>query len=187
MLATISTILRAVFFWGVSNTQSTLSLPAPGWQSAQSKPKESAMTPIAPRKSSGVSSLSVLVVTFLKNVPAFNGAWPACAAAWFGQPNPINPETVTMATARPVCLDQNFIHYPSLGTYRKLAIMSQGRGRVKREALRDLAPRIGMLGPFFMTEPCISSENVVKILPFAAPIIRPSVYAFFIRAVPHLG
>src|SRR5258708_4947228 len=36
MVATISTILRAVFFLGVSKTQSTLSEPAEGWQSAQS-------------------------------------------------------------------------------------------------------------------------------------------------------
>src|SRR5260370_42249698 len=36
MVETISTILRAVFFLGVSKTQSTLSEPAEGWQSAQS-------------------------------------------------------------------------------------------------------------------------------------------------------
>src|SRR5579863_6165929 len=120
MLATISTILRAVFLGGVSNTQSTLSVPAPGWQSAQSNPSESAMTPMALRKSSGVSSFSVLVVTFLKYVPDFTAvpaagfAAGACAAARSDSANPmINPAEVP-AAASINRFDQILIYHPSL-------------------------------------------------------------------------
>src|SRR4029077_7842790 len=70
MVATISVILRAVIFFCVSNTQSTLSEPAPGWQSEQSNPSAAAITPIAPMKSSTLRPLRVLVETFLKNTPA---------------------------------------------------------------------------------------------------------------------
>jgi hypothetical protein len=66
MVATISIIRRAVLFWGVSIDQSTVSVPAFGWQSAQSRPRPAAITPILATKSSTLNSLSVLVVTFLK-------------------------------------------------------------------------------------------------------------------------
>src|SRR5690348_2147237 len=70
MAVTISTILRAVRFLGLlSVTQSMLSVPAPGWQLEQSYPTAAVMTPIAPRKSLGVSPFNVAVVTFLKYSP----------------------------------------------------------------------------------------------------------------------
>src|SRR5579862_6931066 len=80
MTATISTILRAVIFLCVSNTQFTLSEPAPGWQSEQSKPSAAVITPIASMKSATGRTLSVLVLTALKSAPA---VWPGCAL-YFG-------------------------------------------------------------------------------------------------------
>ncbi len=74
MVATISIIRRAMTLVGIlSETQSTASKPAPGWQFEQSHANAPAITPIAPRKSSTVSPLSVLVVTFLKLSPAVFG------------------------------------------------------------------------------------------------------------------
>ncbi len=70
MATTISSMRRAVRFSRVSMTQLTVSVPAPGWQSAQSQPSAADMTPIAAMKSSTVRSFRVVVVTFLKNVPA---------------------------------------------------------------------------------------------------------------------
>src|ERR1019366_7927755 len=70
IVATISVILRAVIFLGVSMTQFTVSEPAPGWQSEQSKPTPAAMTPMACRKSSTLSTFRVLVLTALKYCPA---------------------------------------------------------------------------------------------------------------------
>src|SRR5271166_7148 len=67
------------------------------------------MTPIAPRKSLGVSSLSVLVVTFLKNTPDFCLLAPApcpCAAACLTNTGvsmymrPIRPSPATDIRAR---------------------------------------------------------------------------------------
>src|SRR5215471_17095506 len=85
MPATISTIRRVVILRGVSVTKSALSVPAFGWQSAQSRPRFAEMTPMLAMKSSTVSSLSVLVVTFLNATPAFRaddggaGLWAATA------------------------------------------------------------------------------------------------------------
>ena len=92
MTCTIFTILRAVIFWGVSKTQLTLSVPAPGWQSAQSSPSESAMTPMALRKSSGLKPLSASVVTFLKHCPALAPGAQVIDGAWaLALPENMNP------------------------------------------------------------------------------------------------
>src|SRR5579872_290520 len=77
IVATMSTILRAMTFGGVSITQFTLSVPAFGWQSAQSYPSAAEMTPIDWMKSSTLRSFSEVAVTFLKNSPAF---WPGIGA-----------------------------------------------------------------------------------------------------------
>src|SRR5262252_9510527 len=106
--ATISTMRRAVFFSCVSTTQSTSSLPAPGWQSAQSKPSAAEITPMLPMKSSTLSSLRVLVVTFLNASPAFLlpavvAIWPAppraCADGRTAHTNPLSHTQTNPATA----------------------------------------------------------------------------------------
>src|SRR3954469_15374239 len=103
--STISTIRRAVRFTRVSNTQSTVSVPAPGWQSAQSQPSAPDMTPIAAMKSSTVNVLRVLVVTFLKNVPAIapggGDGITACAVGLTAYATPaIHTLTMPAATKR---------------------------------------------------------------------------------------
>src|SRR6202050_1390872 len=106
MAGTIFVILRAVFFRGVSNTKSTLLVPAPGWQFEQSYDRSAEMTPMASRKSSTESPLSELVVTFLKNSPAVGGfAGGACASTLL-----LSPDINTIA----IPTDQNFMFAASI-------------------------------------------------------------------------
>lgn len=70
------------------------------------------MTPMADRKSSGVSSLSVLVVTALKNSPdfwAFASAAGACALARTDRKAPVKHPSVIPATASGSLFEQDFI------------------------------------------------------------------------------
>src|SRR5215472_7212055 len=137
MAATMSIILRALTFLGLlSVTQSTLSDPAPGWQSAQSYPSAAATTPMEPRKSSTLRLLRDAVVTLLKNSPAgvplataapaaafpaafpaagalvavwpFGAAWP-CAAARPTNANPISPARATPEIASAASLDRSLM------------------------------------------------------------------------------
>src|SRR5215510_3065048 len=116
MVATISIIVRAVLFAGVvSMAKSAWSVPALGWQSAQSKPSAAEITPMLARKSSTLSSLSVLVVTFLKYCPALalavGGAWPrVCAAA--GSTNENVFHRAASPTTTNVTFHQSFICCP---------------------------------------------------------------------------
>src|SRR5580704_10502631 len=99
MAVTMSIILRAVIFCGVSITKLTLSVPAPGWQSAQSRPRSAEMTPMAPIKSSTVRALRAGVVTFLNVSPAFFCLVATCADAGPTSPTPASTTAVTMAAA----------------------------------------------------------------------------------------
>src|SRR5579871_978095 len=111
------TILRVMIFCGVSITKSALSEPAPGWQSAQSRPRSAEITPIAPIKSATVRPRRVGVVTFLKVSPAvfslaafavpvlvaagvaFCGAG-VCADAWFVRAAPARNRAAAAVAAR---------------------------------------------------------------------------------------
>src|SRR5690348_3987818 len=71
------------------------------------------MTPMLAMKSSTGSSLSVLVVTFLKTSPAFCtfavAAWLACAAARSTSPSPSSPTADSATAAKITGLDKNII------------------------------------------------------------------------------
>src|SRR5215472_3590651 len=77
MACTIFTILRAVTFRSVSLAQSTFWVPAPSWQSAQSKPSDAHIIPIVPRKSSTETPFNTW--TFLKTWSAVG--FFSCGAA----------------------------------------------------------------------------------------------------------
>src|SRR5215467_7351604 len=106
---------RAVLFLVVSSSHTTLSVPAPVWQSEQSKASEEVITPMLPIKSATVSPLSGVVVTFLKTSPAdcpfggTAGCCPCCAAARLANSTPITPTTAIPASAGMSRLDQSFI------------------------------------------------------------------------------
>src|SRR5579863_5267136 len=133
MVPTISIILRAVFFNGVSTTKSTLSVPAPGWQFEQSYDRSAEITPMASRKSSTESPLSELVVTFLKNAPAVgdfaDAVCRSCAAA-----RPVSPPTNTKIDT--VVFDQVFMFY-SLRLKSKRTRRRAGSARPRKSAGPD--------------------------------------------------
>src|SRR5262249_29114237 len=123
MPATISTMRRVVTLRGVSITKSALSVPALGWQSAQSRPRLAEIRPMLAMKSSTLSSLSVLVVTFLKASPAFLPA--AGVGAWLAATtSPLAHAAVITAIAR---LNRHHVPVISLSLSR--------RSRVDADAL----------------------------------------------------
>src|SRR4051812_13028747 len=96
---------RAVRFLGVSNAQSTLSVPADGWQPTQSDPTAADMIPIVSMKSSTVRPFSAC--TFLNVSSTVGGllaaAWPACAD--ISRPAPASVAMTMSADAAVSCLD----------------------------------------------------------------------------------
>src|SRR5271168_3568322 len=104
------------------------------------------MTPMAPRKSLTVVSLSVLVVTFLKNSPAVGGfaAGGACAAAWPANPSPASHTTAIAVAARTRFLE-NFISKPPnriVTGYRTKRLYSEASWRGgPSSAKRDIEQR----------------------------------------------
>src|ERR1700733_5389161 len=109
MAPTISTILRARIFGAVSMVQLTWSVPAPGWQSAQSRPRSAEITPMLVMKSATGSTLREGVVTFLKYSPAlgpvFGAAAGACATALPVKMEPIMHAPATAAAATRLTFD----------------------------------------------------------------------------------
>src|SRR5215475_4406585 len=105
---------RAVLFLVVSSSHTTLSVPAPVWQSEQSKASEEVITPMLPIKSATVSPFNGVVVTFLKTSPA---DWPlggtadacCCAVARLPSSTPIIPTSATPASAGTSRLERSFI------------------------------------------------------------------------------
>src|SRR5215471_15604672 len=100
------TMRRAITFFGVSAAQSTFSVPALVWQSAQSKPRAAHMMPIVPMKSS--TGMPFSTWTFL-NTPSdivFAGCGEASAL-------PILQTAIITAIAT-ISLAQRFIRCLSL-------------------------------------------------------------------------
>src|SRR5436190_1971513 len=107
---------RAVRFLGVSNAQSTLSVPADGWQPTQSDPTAADMIPMVSMKSSTVRPFSAC--TFLNVSSTVGGlvaaAWPFCADTSRPAPASVALRSVSMRA------------FHSTGSRSTLAVISAG-------------------------------------------------------------